>query len=513
MLQFSKSTCSAILAASLSAAFSAPAAFADVTNADVWGNWRGYMEGLGYTIAASENASGNTLTVTDITMTVPPADGMDEISASMPSMTMTEQGDGTVRVTLPPLSQLVFNVNPADSEAVQLNIDYVQDGFNMIVSGDTAKLDYAYSAKSVTASLTNLIVDGTTLGNDMARGNINVSDVSGTSTITTSNPRTAQQNLTAGAVTYAMNFSDPDTDAAAKFNGSMQNMTTTANSVIPTAGVSMQDMNAMLAAGFSATGTVTHQGGNLDMSFNGPDGAGTAQTSSGSGTIGFSMSSDGLSYDVGQTDLSLNALIPDVPLPIVMNMARSKLNFAMPIQKSDAEQDFALGFTMRDFTVSDMLWGMLDPGAQLPRDPATLVLDLTGKAKVLFDFLDPDQAAALASSGANPGELNALTLKNLIVDAVGARLSGTGDFTFDNTDTATFGGMPRPTGAVDLQLVGGNGLIDKLVGMGLLPEQQAMGARMMMGLFAVPGEAPDTLNSKIEFNDQGHILANGQRIQ
>jgi hypothetical protein len=55
--------------------------------------------------------------------------------------------------------------------------------------------------------------------------------------------------------------------------------------------------------------------------------------------------------------------------------------------------------------------------------------------------------------------------------------------------------------------------LDKLVLMGLLPEEQAMGARMMMGLFAVPGGAEDTLTSKIEINDEGHVLANGQRIQ
>ena len=168
---------------------------------------------------------------------------------------------------------------------------------------------------------------------------------------------------------------------------------------------------------------------------------------------------------------------------------------------------------MRDFAVSDMIWGLLDPSAQLPRDPATLALDLSGKAKVLFDFLNPDQAAALQSSGAAPGELNALTLKSLVLDAVGARLTGTGDFTFDNSDLTSFDGMPRPTGAVDLKLVGGNGLLDKLVAMGMLPQEQAMGARMMMGLLAVAGTEPDTLNSKIEINDAGHILANGQRIQ
>jgi hypothetical protein len=269
----------------------------------------------------------------------------------------------------------------------------------------------------------------------------------------------------------------------------------------------------MLASGFSSIGTFYYQGGDMDMAFNGPDGAGTANTSSTGGAIEYAFGAEGLRYDVTQTGLAISALVPDVPLPIILNMALSKFNFAMPIQKSDEEQDFALGFTMGDFTVSDMLWGMMDPSAELPRDPATLALDLTGKAKVLFDFMNPDQAAALESSGAAPGELNALTLKSLIVDAVGARLTGTGDFTFDNSDLASFGGIPRPTGAVDLKLVGGNGLLDKLVKIGMLPQGQAMGARMMMGLFAEAGAEPDTLNSKLEINDAGHILANGQRIQ
>ena len=80
-------------------------------------------------------------------------------------------------------------------------------------------------------------------------------------------------------------------------------------------------------------------------------------------------------------------------------------------------------------------------------------------------------------------------------------------------DLQTFGGMPKPTGAIDLKLVGGNGLLDKLVAMGFVPEAQAMQARLMLGLFAVPGEAPDTLTSRLEVNEQGHVLANGQRIQ
>ena len=57
-------------------------------------------------------------------------------------------------------------------------------------------------------------------------------------------------------------------------------------------------------------------------------------------------------------------------------------------------------------------------------------------------------------------------------------------------DLTTFDGMPRPEGALDLELTGGNTLLDTLVAMGLLPEEQAMGARMMLGLFARPGAGP-----------------------
>ena len=96
---------------------------------------------------------------------------------------------------------------------------------------------------------------------------------------------------------------------------------------------------------------------------------------------------------------------------------------------------------------------------------------------------------------------------------IGAKLMGTGDFTFDNSDTTTFGGMPAPTGVANLELTGANALLDKLIQMGMVSDSDAMGARMMMGMLAVPGDGPDSLKSTIEINDQGHILANGQRLK
>lgn len=107
-----------------------------------------------------------------------------------------------------------------------------------------------------------------------------------------------------------------------------------------------------------------------------------------------------------------------------------------------------------------------------------------------------------------PGQLNAVNVNEIKFSVAGAELTGDGDFSFNND-----GPIPVPAGVINLMLTGGNGLMDTLVAMGLLPEEQAMGARMMMGLFARPGDGEDTLVSTIEVNEDGSVLANGQRIK
>ena len=73
--------------------------------------------------------------------------------------------------------------------------------------------------------------------------------------------------------------------------------------------------------------------------------------------------------------------------------------------------------------------------------------------------------------------------------------------------------MPKTVGQVDIDLVGANTLLDRLVDIGLVPPDAAGAARMMIGLFGMPGAGEDTLKSKLEINEEGHILANGNRIQ
>lgn len=489
-------------------------AMADLVAQDVWDDWKAYFEGFGYSVSGDEAQSADTLTVSNIKMDLPVGvDGADGTAVmSIPTITFSEVGDGTVRVGMAPVSTISTSVEPADGEAVDMDIRYEQSGFDMIVSGSPETMTYDYSADRITMTFDNFVVDGQSLTSETGQFDVTANGITGQSIARKGNIRNVDQNMTMEDVTFKMLFNEPGTDESANVNAVMSDMRFSGSVASPD-GANAADVNEMLARGFAFDGTFDYADGSTAIAFSGEDGSGTINTRSDGGSLRASMSESGLGYRIEQRGQNVDMLLPDVPLPISFSSEKSLFDVAIPVRKSDAEQDFAMAVTLEQFQMADGIWGMFDPGSQLPRDPANLVVDLSGKAKVLINYLDPLQAAALESAGAAPAELNSLNIKQILLELVGAKVAGSGSFSFDNTDLQTFDGLPRPEGALDVTVEGANALIDNLIAMGLLPEEQAMGARMMMGLFAVPGETPDTLSSKIEINAQGHVLANGQRIQ
>ncbi|MEO9576565.1 MAG: DUF2125 domain-containing protein [Tateyamaria sp.] len=505
-----------ILTRSTALAFCLPgtAALADLTGADVWSDWKDYMTSAGYEVTASTATSGETLTVSDLNMSMQFAEDEAEgaASISMGTLRFVEQGDGSVSIELPAQTSIDVTMTPETGEVATFSIDFDQTDPVMSATGEPGNLTYDYTASASTLAMSGLTVNGVPVPADIAKVSIAMSDLAYTVKTTVGDMRTIAQDMSVAGVSYDVAFTEPEGEGTFKLVGAMQGIAMDGNGALPLDS-DPQDMNAMLSSGLDFDGTFTSTGGNYELSFSGPDGSGTANSTSEGGEISIAMDTNGLSYGIQQRNVDYNMLITEFPLPLSISAAQIGTTLMMPLQKSPDPQDFGLEVLLSDFTMSDMIWGLFDPSGQLPRDPASLLVDLSGQAKVLFNFLDPTQAAILEETGATPGELNALTLNALELDAAGAKLTGEGSFTFDNSDLVTFDGMPRPLGGINLNLVGGNGLLDKLVGMGLVPEDQAMGARMMMGLFAVPGDAPDTLNSRIEVNPEGHVLANGQRIR
>lgn len=485
------------------------AAFADVTADQVWADWRDYMSGFGYQVEASENRSGDTLTISGLAMSIDIPEEDTAVTVTMDEVSFTDNGDGTVSVTLPPVTPIKANID-ADGENVDVLVDYVTKGFSMVVSGDASEMTYSYTAAEAAVRLAELVVEGQPV--DLGNFDINMANITGSTIMKIGELRSTSQKMSTGAVTYNVDFADPEGSGRIVMKGGVDSMEFGGAGSIP-ANMDPTNMAAMMEAGFAFDGSFSYKNGASEFNFQEDGEVVQGSSSSEGGSLSVAMDADKLHYSGKATNSQMALAGGDIPLPIELAMQRSGFNLTMPISPSEQEQDFAFGFELGDFTMSDLLWGIFDPAEQLPRDPATIAIDLTGKAKLFFNLMDPEQMEAVDSGEEVPGELNELNLNSLTVRAAGAELTGDGAFTFDNSDLETFDGMPAPTGAVDLKLVGGNGLLDKLIAMGLVPEDQAMGMRMMMGLFAVPGEGEDTLTSKIEVTGDGQVLANGQRLK
>lgn len=484
---------------------------ADVTPQQVWDDLSAYMQSFGYTVTATESGGGTDLTVNDVLMSMDMPDGTGSVSFAMSQVVLADRGDGTVQVTFPESMPIRFTVDDADAEDVEARIDYQQSGLEMIVSGSPSDMVYDYTADTLSMSLAELKVEGEVVPREMARGVFSMSGVTGQSTVETGDSRDIAQTMTMTGASYDVAFSDPDNGGKGLFKGSMENLSFAGRTSLPM-DVDATDMAAMLGAGASGGGTFRYENGKTEFAAEDGGAMTTGTITSETAQVGIDVSDQAMSYDIGNTGLSLNITSADMPFPLAAEMARTQFNITMPVAKAEEPQDFALGLTLGGFTMSEMLWNIFDPGAALPRDPATVSANMTGTATPFVNMFDPEAMTAIEQSGEAPGELNSLTLTDLTVQAAGAKLTGEGAFEFDNSDLETFDGMPAPTGTLNLMLTGSNALIDKLIAMGLLAQEDAMGARMMMSMFTVPS-GDDELSSTIEVNDQGHVLANGQRIR
>ena len=104
------------------------------------------------------------------------------------------------------------------------------------------------------------------------------------------------------------------------------------------------------------------------------------------------------------------------------------------------------------------------------------------------------------------GDLRALELGGLVVRALGAELTASGNAEFTPPS-------PLPVGSVDVHAKNITTVLQKLSALGLVDPSSAGMAQMMLGMYAKPGDGPDTWDSHIEMTEQGGVLVNGQPMQ
>jgi hypothetical protein len=403
----------------------------------------------------------------------------------------------------------VVNSTDPDGKKSVVNVAIRQPDLKIIASGTEAETRYEFTAPSVKAVVKDVTFEEKPVEMNLE---VDVTALGGSYLVTAGTPTRLATSITADSAGMTLAMTDPETGGKINMKGNVLALAGTSTGNLLDA-AAMVNMSQALKAGFATDGSFTYGSGTFDF-----DVAEAADTTQGTATIGsgnivFAVDADRLNYGGGAKDVAITVSGSTIPVPaLAMSYGEAAFNLLMPVSKSDVPGDFAVLTRLIDFKLSDDVWSLLDPGKILPRDPATIVIDTRGKANWTVDIFDPAEAAKMDVDTA-PGQIHALDVTDLTLRAIGGAVTGNGGFTFDNSDTTTFDGVPLPTGKLDLKIVGASGVIDNLIKLGVLPQDQAMAAIMMLGLFAKTVEgAPDTLTSTLEFRDKG-FFANGQRLQ
>jgi len=501
-------------------AFAPQSAIAEITADDVWRNQLDYLAALGGDLDMTTSRSGNTLTASEGSLTFQFPLELGSLELTFPGLDMIENDDGTVTLEYSRPMIYGFSVDISSQGSFGGKIDFTLDGYSTIASGEPGDVTYTWSVDRMAFLLRDVTMRASDPSkpapqNPMITAHGSFLDMSGTARIKIGELVTIDSNTNLGKQTIS--FGAGADEGRLTFTGGADSVATTGQISLPRNGMDIMNMAAALREGLAVSGTSQTIGYYTDQRTETNGKVISSQTSRNrEQSVEYEFDQAGLRVKAAVLDADIEAF-PGEALPFLVKFQMKKAEGSMnlPLSASSELQDVVYNFSLEGLTMAEEMWALFDPQQTLPRDPMTVAVDLSAKILNKVDWLDFLTVKAVFDSGEVPVELHELTLNDLRVDMAGAQLTGSGAGTFDNSDLASMGGFPKPTGVIDLALKGGNGLLDNLVAMGLLSDEDAMGARMATAVFTAPDldAGEDALKSRLEMTAEGHILANGQRLQ
>jgi hypothetical protein len=227
------------------------------------------------------------------------------------------------------------------------------------------------------------------------------------------------------------------------------------------------------------------------------------------GSLRLAMDAAKIDYSLDTEGGSLRIAGAKIPLAeAAMTYGGFAAHMRIPVSESSKPAPFALGLTLSEVAVSEPVWALIDPTKALPHDPASLNLDAGGKITLLRSLF----AEPAAPQGTQGAQINTLDITNLNLKAAGAEVTALGGLTMDYGTPARRKDPPVPSGKIDVKATGLTALLDALVKMGVIPQNKAMQARMMLSIFAIASTTSDALTTTLEFRD-AHFFVNGQQLQ
>lgn len=534
---------SAITLALLGAA-AAPALTAD----ELWAAWQADYASYGYKVTVGDTLrAGDRLTISNLVLSRSvsvAATGSDIAGSSVgatasteveiPEVTLREQGDGSVIVTLSPEITAHSETAPEDGEPVSVTFHIAQDGAQAVVSGTPEALVYDGSAATVRMSLSE--DDNAPTGAPVTFSAVlhGVSGHSESVKAPDGTVLTRQSDFHAAGLDFSGSGSDGGSDGSGEegaadgsfaLKASVSDLAGTSTVVLPQ-GVPEDDLAKALRSGARFDVSATY--GAAEASFEETPAASTPAVSTPGAGVGADaasvmpvslaltaqggsftshMASDGFGYGMKTSGVHVElagGTEGGLPGPLSLDLVGLESALSFPLAQSADPQPYSGRLALTGLTASDQVWSLVDPTGKLPRDPAELVLDVTGQARIGSDLFD----TAPITPELPPIEIDSLTIQKLHLGIAGLDLAGIGGVTVDNSTPGT----PAPEGKVDLTLSGAGRLMDSLSGLGVISAQEVSVARMLLGLYAVQS-GDDSWHSTIELKPTGEVLANGQRIR
>jgi Uncharacterized protein conserved in bacteria (DUF2125) len=477
-------------------------AHAALTADQVWQSWKDAGSLVGLTIsAATENNSDGVLTLNGVSIA---PEGVSGLTIS--DLTLTEEDDGSV--TIAPGADIGVTMSGDTEGFVKLTHDGLiltareADG-GLAYDYEAAQLDVAYDS-----TYPGMSFDGTEAPKVNAAGTVGFTNLSGVYSDTPGANRTFGLDLNADVLAYATSQDDPWMELKQTTTSETQGIELSFDFALPTtialaAIASPTDFATALNEGLSVSmstkqgesnGTMKQENTFLPLDL-------TMQAGGGEATALFNK--DAFSIKSLAASLNIESAAGALPVPVKVTSGPMEVEMTSPVVANEAAGDYAFVMKLSQFSLNEEAWALFDPNAALPRDAADVAIDISGKTKI-----DIPAMIAADEAGAPPvmPQPESLNITELGLKVAGAALAGTGAFTFDNSM-----GIPMPLGEANVNVTGANALIDGLIATGLMSEEDAMGARMMMGMFMVPS-GDDALTSKIEAKEGMQILVNGQPL-
>jgi hypothetical protein len=477
-------------------------AHAALTADQVWQSWKDAGAMIGLTIsAATENNAGGVLTLNGVSIA---PEGMAGLTIS--DMTLTEQSDGSV--TIEPGADIGMAMT-GDTEG---SVNLAHDGLTITAREADGGLAYDYAAAKLDVvydtTYPGMSFDGSEAPTVTSAGTVGFTNLAGTYSDTPGTNRTFGLDIKADNLAYTTSLDDPGMEMKQTSTSETAGIEMSMDFALPTtialAGIaSAADFTTALNEGLAFTlttkqgesaGTMTQESAFMPMDL-------VMKAGGGEGSVVFNKDTFSVKSTAAGLDISSEPGM--MPVPVRVTSGPMQFDLTTPVIATEAAGDYAFVLKLADFSLNEEAWAMFDPNAALSRDAAQIAIDISGKT--MIDL--PAVMSAEETGGVPPVPApESLNITELGVQVAGAALATTGAFTFDNSM-----GMPMPLGEANVTVTGANALIDGLIATGLMSDEDAMGARMMMGMFMVPA-GEDTLTSKIEAKEGMQILVNGQPL-